>query len=71
MPNIIYQSSVTGKAGNLEGPGWVLTEPLTINISVRVDYPKRIRGLCIIKLITAVINYITYKASVFVKASKK
>ncbi len=28
-------------------------------------------GACIIKLITAVINSVTYKASVFVKASKK
>jgi hypothetical protein len=28
-------------------------------------------GACIIKLITAVINSVTWKASVFVKASKK
>jgi hypothetical protein len=67
MPKIIFLTSVIGKAGNLQVPGWVLTKPFTINISVRVDYPKKIRGLCIIKLITAVINYITYKASVFVK----
>jgi hypothetical protein len=28
-------------------------------------------GTCIIKLIAAIINYVTQKASVFVKASKK
>ncbi len=28
-------------------------------------------GACIIKLITAIINYVTQKASVFVKTSKK
>jgi hypothetical protein len=28
-------------------------------------------GACIMKLITAVINFVTWKASVFVKADKK
>ncbi len=32
---------------------------------------KHLSGVCIIKLITAVINSVTWKASVFIKASKK
>ncbi len=40
---------------------------LSINISTYIETS----GVCIIKLITAVINSVTYKVSVFVKASKK